>query len=261
MAFLECHFHSDVLGRAYRMNVILPQKVNTQIGMTSSGSGRRNYPVLYLLHGLSDDCTIWSRRSSIERYAAQYELAVVMPDGERGFYTDMAAGPQYWTMLTEELPEIVANLFPVSTKREDTFAAGLSMGGYGALKCTLRRPDRYSAAVALSAVTEVSRWVASAEGGFRAEMERIFGAAGDVAGSDNDLFALASKTAGGENAPRILQICGTEDFLYQDNLKFRSHMTGLNYPEYRYEEAPGCHSWEFWDLHIQRGLRFLLEGK
>lgn len=134
MAFIQCGFHSDVLGRACAMNVILPQKVKTQIGMASSGSGRKDYPVVYLLHGLSDDHTIWSRRSSIERYAAEYEVAVVMPNGERGFYTDMVEGYRYWTMLSEELPEIVCNLFPVSPRREDTFAAGLSMGGYGALK-------------------------------------------------------------------------------------------------------------------------------
>ena len=140
MAFLQCSFHSDVLGRACSMNVILPQKVTTQIGMTSSGGGNRRYPVLYLLHGLSDDHTIWSRRTSIERYAAEYELAVVMPDGERGFYTDMMQGPRYWTMLTEELPAIAASFFPISTRREDTYVAGLSMGGYGALKCALRLP-------------------------------------------------------------------------------------------------------------------------
>ena len=66
MAFIQCSFHSDVLGKACSMNVLLPQKVTTQIGMTSSGS-RKDLPVLYLLHGLSDDHSIWMRRTSIER--------------------------------------------------------------------------------------------------------------------------------------------------------------------------------------------------
>ena len=82
--YLHCNFHSDILGKACGMNIILPQKVNTQIGMTSSG-GRTTYPMLFLLHGLSDDYTIWMRRTSIERYAAQYNLIIVMPDGGRSF--------------------------------------------------------------------------------------------------------------------------------------------------------------------------------
>ena len=225
MAFIQCGFHSDVLGRACAMNVILPQKVKTQIGMASSGSGRKDYPVVYLLHGLSDDHTIWSRRSSIERYAAEYEVAVVMPNGERGFYTDMIEGYRYWTMLSEELPEIVCNLFPVSPRREDTFAAGLSMGGYGALK------------------------------------NNIFGSASDLIPRGNDLFELAAKAVNAPETPRILTVCGTEDFLYQDNLRFRDHMRELNFPNYEYLEAPGAHQWSFWDLHIQYGLKFLLENR
>ncbi len=112
MAFIECHFHSDVLGRAMAMNVIVPQKAKTQIGMTSAGNGRKDYPVLYLLHGMSDDHSIWTRRTSIERYAAAYEVVIVMPNGDRGFYTDMVTGHRYWTMLSEELPGSSPICFP-----------------------------------------------------------------------------------------------------------------------------------------------------
>ena len=261
MAFLECHFHSDVLGRACEMNVILPQPAATQIGMAGCGSRHRKYPVLYLLHGLSDDNTVWCRRSSIERYVASYELAVVMPDGERGFYTDMKQGPRYWTMLTEELPEIAADFFPISTARDDSFVAGLSMGGYGALKCALRRPDRYAAAVALSPVVDIPARTAHADWqGLRPEMERVFGPPEESAGSGNDLFALAEKLRGAADPPRLMTVCGTEDFLYQENLKFRDRMNALGI-DYRFVEAPGAHQWEFWDLHIQEALRFLMEGR
>lgn len=202
MAFIQCGFHSDVLGRACAMNVILPQKVKTQIGMASSGSGRKDYPVVYLLHGLSDDHTIWSRRSSIERYAAEYEVAVVMPNGERGFYTDMVEGYRYWTMLSEELPEIVCNLFPVSPRREDTFAAGLSMGGYGALKLALRRPDRYAGAVGLSSVTDIRARMESADWKTMGrELNNIFGSASDLIPRGNDLFELAAKAVNAPETP------------------------------------------------------------
>src|SRR6476619_7886720 len=130
------------------MTVILPQSTAGQIGMTGSESTGET-PVLYLLHGLSDDDTIWLRRTSIERYVAALGLAVVMPQVHRSFYTDEAYGNRYWTYLSEELPEIVHGFFRLSRRREDTFVAGLSMGGYGALKWALRDPGRFAAAASL----------------------------------------------------------------------------------------------------------------
>jgi S-formylglutathione hydrolase FrmB len=128
MAFIQCNFHSDTLGMASSMNVILPQPATTQIGM-SSGNRKEKYPVLYLLHGCSDDHTIWGRRTSIERYAAGLDLIVVMPNVHRSYYTDMKSGGKYWTFISKELPQIVKSFFPASEKRQDTFVAGLSMGG------------------------------------------------------------------------------------------------------------------------------------
>ena len=209
MAFLQCEFHSDVLGRACSMNVLIPQKAATQIGMDSAGvSGRAEYPVLYLLHGLSDNHSIWMRRTSIERYAAAYGLVVVMPSGERGFYTDMAAGYRYWTMLSEELPQIVRNLFPVSAKREETFAAGLSMGGYGALKLALRCPERFAGAVALSPVTDPRGWFEGHErDGMREELERIFGSAERIVSNGDDLFTLSDRLMiSAAPKPRLMQV-------------------------------------------------------
>lgn len=140
MALIQCDFHSDVLGMASSMNVILPQQSTTQIGM-AGGTSKTQYPVLYLLHGLSDDHSIWGRRTSIERYVAGMNLAVVMPNVHRSFYADMKNGGRYWEFISEELLQIVKSFFPVSSRREDTFAAGLSMGGYGAFKLALRCPE------------------------------------------------------------------------------------------------------------------------
>ncbi|WP_294506402.1 alpha/beta hydrolase family protein [uncultured Victivallis sp.] len=260
MAFLQCEFHSDVLGRACSMNVLVPQKAATQIGMVSSGeTGRAEYPVLYLLHGLSDNHTIWMRRTSIERYAAAYGIVVVMPAGERGFYTDMAEGYRYWTMVSEELPQIVRNLFPVSAKREDTFAAGLSMGGYGALKLALRCPERFAGAVALSPVTDPRGWFIGGERPeMREELTRIFGSAERIVANGDDLFALADALLkSSKPKPRILQVCGTEDGLLRENHRFRDYMEKVHFPGYCYIEDAGTHNWEFWDHYIQDGLRFL----
>src|SRR5215213_10189016 len=130
MAHLRCDFFSDALGLSTSMTVILPQPTQNQIGMAGK-AGEGPPPVLYLLHGLSDDDTIWLRRTSIERYVAPLGLAVVMPQVHRSFYLDEAIGNRYWTFLSEELPSVVGSFFRVSQRREDTFVAGLSMGGYG----------------------------------------------------------------------------------------------------------------------------------
>jgi putative tributyrin esterase len=131
MVHLRCDFFSEALSLSTSMTVVLPQRTSTQIGMAGSASADPP-PVLYLLHGLSDDDTTWIRRTSIERYAAPLGLGVVMPQVHRSFYTDEAYGGRYWTFLSEELPDLVGSLFRVSDRPEETFVAGLSMGGYGA---------------------------------------------------------------------------------------------------------------------------------
>ncbi len=258
MAFLQCNFHSDTLMRGCSMNVILPQRSHTLIGQ-QSGRAAAAMPVLYLLHGMSDDHTIWMRRTSIERYVAPLGIAVVMPDGQRSFYRDMGYGGRFWSFLSEELPEIVAGFFPVSRRREDTFVAGLSMGGYGALKLALKHPDRFAAAASFSGVTDIAHFTdANADAGWRQEMRTIFGNAGPQPGSDDDPFALASQAARAPQRPRLHLECGTEDILYADNVKFRDHLRSFgNCFDLNYIERSGGHTWEFWDVCIQNALQFM----
>ena len=172
------------------MTVILPQPTTAQIGMTGS-AGDEPPPVLYLLHGLSDDDTTWVRRTSIERYAAPLGLAVVMPAGHRSFYADEALGGAYWTFLTEELPSLVHRFFRVSNRPADTFVAGLSMGGYGALKWALRHPDRVAAAASLSGAVDLSAIAAGFDWPEDPQMFRRLFPDGPVPPAD-DLFALVS---------------------------------------------------------------------
>ena len=139
MALIHCDFFSEVLHLSTSVVVILPQPAPSQNGTTGCG-GSHKHPTLYLLHGLSDDHTIWQRRTSIERYVSLLDLAVVMPAVHRSFYTDMAHGYRYWTFISEELPALARSFFPLSDAREDNFVAGLSMGGYGAFKLGLTHP-------------------------------------------------------------------------------------------------------------------------
>lgn len=257
MAFVQCEFFSNVLGMHMQMNVILPQPDTSHIGTASSAaSGSGNYPVLYLLHGMSDDQSIWSRLTSIERYVLGKNLIVVMPNAHRSYYTNMRQGFDYWTYVSKELPEVVSGLFHVSQRREDTFVCGLSMGGYGTLKLGMLCPEKFAAACAISAVTDIETLPNYWDEPRRIEMSRIFGPQEQSAASPENLFRISEhlvKTA--EPRPRLLQICGTEDFLYNDNVRFRDHLRKIGL-SCDYIEEPGAHTWEFWDKHVQTALRF-----
>ncbi len=258
MALITCNYFSDVLGYMSKMVVVLPQAAKNRIGMDcSAGASNGKFPVLYLLHGLSDDETVWTRRTSIERYATEMNLAVVMPTTHRSWYTNAKCGYNYYTHIAEEVPEIARSFFPLSEKREDNFIAGLSMGGYGAFKIGLRNPEKFAAAASLSGALDVTSLLESLGAGIREEYERVFGPADGVKGSDNDLFAVTRKAAeSGLPKPALYQICGTEDFLYNMNTEYREMVVDLGF-DYTYDEAPGNHSWGFWDEHIKKVLSWL----
>jgi len=258
VAFLDFHFFSEVLGLTCSAHVLLPQETTLQIGL-AGGKRRAKYPVLYLLHGLSDDHTIWMRRTSIERYAAARNIAVVMPAVARSFYQDMASGPKYWTFLSEELPALCQQYFPISDAREDTFAAGLSMGGYGALRLGLARPDKFAAVASLSGALDLARRLREAGKPFaridRQEWMGIFGPE-LKAPSQANLWLLASQVAAAEQRPALYLSCGTEDELLADTRTFRQHLDAVGYP-LTYHEGPGAHEWGYWDAQIQSVLDWL----
>ena len=141
MAFLQTEIFSQILHMAVTVDVILPQPVKKEIGLYSGKEREDRYPVLWLLHGASDDHTIWQRRTSIERYVAPMGLAVVMPNAHLSSYASMVHGGDFYRYVSEELPEILSQLFPLSRKREENYIAGNSMGGYGAMKIGINKPD------------------------------------------------------------------------------------------------------------------------
>lgn len=268
MALMQVEFYSETLGFACEANVILPQK-EQGIGVTGSASAEK-YPVLWLLHGASDDHTIWLRRTSIERYVANLGLAVVMPNAHLSSYSNMAHGPQYFDFLTEELPRVMGEFFPLSDKREDNFVCGLSMGGYGAMKLGLCCPDKYAAIGCFSAGNFVLRpkgkqpKIARPSGGFSRNMA-VFGTddMSELQGNPEfDHFAMVEKArAEGKPLPRIFHACGTDDFLLENARQTAEWFKAQPDLEYEYHEGPGIHSWAFWDTWIQHYLTWLRQAR
>jgi len=207
------------------------------------------YAVMFLLHGLSDDHTIWARHTSIERYVNGLPLVVVMPNGGRGFYADSPQGFQYATAIGVELPALIRQYFHVGEK---WCAAGLSMGGYGAIRLALDHPDVFKSATSLSGALTFGHYPMVGDDAWAIEFARIIGL--DPQGGPNDLFALFSALE--PSARPALRIdCGTEDFLIDSNRAFHAFLEAEGFI-HEYEEHPGAHTWEYWDEHIQSALAF-----
>lgn len=265
MALMELEYVSKALGMQTTCLVILPER-EAGIGMQGQAVKKERYPVLWLLHGASDDCSIWLRRTSVERYVESLGLVVVMPQVHLSRYHNMAHGPRYMDFIAQELPEVLGGVFPISTKREDSFIAGLSMGGYGALMLGMAHPERYVAVGCFSAgnlmYAENSSYNSALRpSGHAPVFEAVYGTRDVVPLRGNpayDLFAMAeaAETAG-TPLPRVFHACGTEDVLL-DNARMTAEWFGKRPAfDYTYMEGPGGHSWQVWDDLIQTYLDWI----
>jgi len=249
MALISVRWFSEVLGLSTTATVILPQQDN-EAGVPGAAIPER-LPTLYLLHGLSQDDASWTRHTALERYVAGMPLAVVMPAVHRSYYANQADGSRYFEHLAEELPEAMRGFFPLSGLREDTFVAGLSMGGYGAMKLALRRPERFAAAASLSGGLDVT----GKPNSYPEEWRRTFGSPSDARDAHENVIDLVRR-ADSASLPRLWAWCGTEDFLLEESRTFRDACAGAGVP-LEYSESPGAHDWPAWDEQIPRVLDWL----
>lgn len=238
MALINCDFESAVLGLKTSVRVIFP----------AENKNARDVPALYLLHGFTDDETVWCRYSSIERYCRRLNLTVVMPTVHRSFYQNTCDGRLYFDFVKDELPDMIERMLPVSGRREDRFAAGLSMGGYGAFKLGFSEPYKYSCVASLSGAVDIEKVAENSS--VMPEADTVFG---KEIKPEADLYYLANKAASLGKMPAVFQCCGTEDFLYKNNMGFSEFIKDIC-SDYTYEEGKGNHNWDFWDEYIKKVL-------
>jgi S-formylglutathione hydrolase FrmB len=252
MPWAEVHWRSDVLQKQTTMQVLLPRV------------GRPPFPVLYLLHGLSDDSTVWLRHTRLEWYVREQPLMIVLPDGYRGFYTDNDQGPAHAKHLAREVTGFVDRNFQTLAERKGRAIGGLSMGGYGALRLALGYPDVYCSANSHSGAVGRTSSDFSAEAvaagrhegktkEFVAELRRIFGE--KPVGTKHDILELAKKVHAAGSLPQLLLDCGREDYLLEDNREFHRALKEADVP-HEYHEHAGAHDWDYWDRYVQDALKF-----
>jgi S-formylglutathione hydrolase FrmB len=234
------------------LNIIVPDpgKMN--------GIPVRQRKVLYLLHGLSDDSSAWQRYTAIETIASAYGLVVVMPSVSRSFYTDQPNGQNYFSYLIEELPQYLSDVFNLTPKREDTLIAGVSMGGYGAMKVALLYPERFYAAASFSGLLSLRFLEAYPNDPRQKEFTFIFSDLSKLSGSDHDPAVWLKNAAKNPSAlPQLHIACGIQDDLYPLNQLFQAECTSLGI-NLNYHVEDGKHEWLFWDAQIRRFLASVL---
>jgi len=250
-------FHSALLGKILPYNVILPPDY--------SASRTTRYPVLYLLHGWVGHYSDWATRTNVADYVAEYRLIVVMPEGNNGWYIDSAtiASDKYETYVLQELIPDVQQRYRTIESRYGRGIAGLSMGGYGALKFGLKSPGTFAFAGSISGALAATSWT---EDDFKAapsmykSLVSVFGPPGSDTRRANDIFEMVralppTRVAG---LPYFYLDCGTEDGLFSYSPQFAALLREKKIP-HEFRELPGDHSWPYWDQQVQEVLKIAAE--
>lgn len=261
MAILQVNFMSQSLMRTVPIQVILPVDKMTAPGIPPREE--KPFKTLYLLHGIFGNYTDWLSGTSIQRWAEEKDLAVVMPSGDNMFYVDQEAGHNYYgEFIGKELVEITRKMFPLSRKREDTYIAGLSMGGYGALRNGMKYSETFGYVAALSSAlvtdgienrTDDNPFFAET----RTFAQSVFGDLEKVKDSDKDpKWLVRHNIEKGKPFPKIYMTCGKQDFLLQLNKDFYNYLIQYGVTADFIEEE-GSHEWGFWNRAIKRVIDWL----
>lgn len=262
MAILEVTYTSAALQRNVTFKAFIP--VDKQPGDTENKDPKGPFKTLYLLHGMYGDNSDWINQTRILSLAQKKNIAVIMPSAENSFYLD---NPQslnmYGEFIGNEILGVTRDLFHLSVKREDTFIAGLSMGGYGAIRTGLKYNENFSHIAGLSSALMLYEIENSIDGSVSvnnnsAYYEHVLGDLSKVKGSDKDPEALI-KSLLDKNAyiPKLYMACGTEDFLIEPNRRYAKFVQSLGIKDFTYIESPGIHDWIFWDNYIEKVLDWL----
>ena len=256
MAFLDLTISSEYLNMYTQVAVIIPdEKLGAEVP-----EGHK-YPVVYCLHGYKDNYLSWAHKSMLCEIARNYKCAVVMPDCPNSFYTDGKNGFDYYSYVTKELPVKLSRLLPISSKREDTFIMGASMGGYGAFMIAMNNPDKYKAAYAFSGPLGLDYENGVIFGMNKTMSAQVMGAFGSEEEFHNSryyLYRAAEKLNKylGEK-PALKAICGLQDPLCLNySNKFVEYVRNNTKLDIEYETGEGEHSFFFWNKYIEDAFDF-----
>ena len=261
MAIVNVNFYSECLMRTVNFTAVIPLDQRTDDAGRKRGQ-KTPLRTLYLYHGIFGSEYDWLTGTRVKHWAMENNLAVIMPAGENKFYNDIAGtGEPFAKFVGEELIEFTRKVFPLSDRREDTYVAGLSMGGYGAIMTGLRYPETFGKIGAFSAALVGDQYKDKNDTrDFRRNLDfhtAVFGPEAEYEGGPNDSYALAKKVAEqGGPVPQIYMSCGYDDGLLPANQKYHEYLEKIGIPV-DYFEDEGAHEWDFWGRHIKKFIDWL----
>jgi S-formylglutathione hydrolase FrmB len=250
-------FHSTLVNATVPYNIILPRDYRA--------SKTTRYPVLYLLHGLAGHYPDWLTRTNVADYASQYRMIVVMPEGNNSWYVDGTSGinDKYESYILKELLPDVDKRYRTIQSRYGRAIAGLSMGGYGAIKFGLKNPSTFAFAGSMSGALAAASWTEDDMKNVKAvydSLPPVFGPTGSDVRKANDIFQIAQGLPASRVAalPYFYLDSGTEDFFFEVNHRFAQLLREKKIP-HEYRELPGEHSWQYWDRQVKEVLKIAAE--
>lgn len=214
-------------------------------------------PVAILLHGVYSSHWAWTQQGGAHCTAARLIAAGEIPpmilampsDGLWGDGSGYLPHPKqdFEKWIVDEVPTAVAAVVPQVTPRSPHFIAGLSMGGFGALRIGAKYADRFRAASGHSSIThleQLTRFVEESLASYRARPE------------DHSVFDAIRRATTPQRPPLQLRFdCGLDDPLLPANRKLHTQLEAQGIPHI-YEEFPGGHEWPYWEKHLADTLRY-----
>lgn len=246
MAQLHCNFFSYMLGYGVDLTILLPSVSPCDMDTEEKKTHKipAKYPVLYLLHGHGNDYMSWNRFTCIERYAEERRIAVVTFSTGNKAYMNASYGERYFDFLDQELPEFITANFPVSSRPEDTYIAGASMGGYGTLAHAFAHPEKYRAAGAFSPATV---WDERSHLRLGHEMPDMM-----------DLYAVCKDSLeAGKQLPDLFLCMGEEDALLESADQFVKFLKDRDVSHVYHRIPVYGHEWGFWESELPQFLDWL----
>ncbi len=254
---------STILGKDVRYTVYLPADYETS---------NRNYPVVYLLHGYTDDNTGWLQFGEINRYAdkAMAEgtippMIIIMPNGDSSWYINSYDGKEnYEDFFVKEFMPTIEKTYHIKAEKKYRGVAGLSMGGYGTLILSMKHPELFAAAAPLSAaVFDDDAVISSPEASWARTFGQLYGR--DLKGKDrltknwydNSILKIVeTKSADDLKKVRYWIDCGDDDFLTKGNCLLHIALSEKKVP-HEYRVRDGAHTWTYWRTGITDALKFI----
>jgi len=217
---------------------------------------------IYLLHGYGGSHQDWVNKTSLVKYLKDYNFIIITPEADNGWYTNSPTlkNKNYEDYIIKDLIPYVEKKYRVISTRHGRIIAGLSMGGYGAIKFALKYPNMFLLAGSFSGAFNWEQILERGQGQIIQSLKDAFGEAKTQHWHKNNVFSLVDSVAIG-NLPYLYISVGKDDNrigLLEANRNLVEKLQKKNI-NYEYHELPGSHTWSFWDMEIKNFLRRVSE--